>query len=149
MKSSPPRTLKGWSSASAWFTTVPLKTLSDQVWIRYQGFCLFKLFIFNCSFSTRVIAHHLFMRSNKELQRKNTLFKSEKRRYLPIFAKIKVSMVLLQIRHCHLCMEGQLKSVPLSPFKMLKSFYYILGKDNSEINSKLWNKNICKYECAS
>ena len=31
---------------NSWFTRVPLKALSDQVWIKYQCFCFFKLFIF-------------------------------------------------------------------------------------------------------
>ena len=38
----------------AWFTMVPLKALSDQVWIRYSCFCFFELFIFICGFSAKV-----------------------------------------------------------------------------------------------
>ena len=38
----------------AWFTTVPLKALSDQVWIRYSCFCFFELFIFICGLSAKV-----------------------------------------------------------------------------------------------
>ena len=39
---------------NAWFTTVPLKALSDQVWIRYQCFCFVESFIFICGFPTQV-----------------------------------------------------------------------------------------------
>jgi len=35
------------------FTTVPLKALSEQAWIRYQCFCFSKLFIFTCGFSAK------------------------------------------------------------------------------------------------
>ena len=39
-----------WKDGDDRFTTVPLKALSNQVWIRYQCFCLFKLFVFICGF---------------------------------------------------------------------------------------------------
>ena len=42
------------SDGDARFTTVPLKSLSDQVWIIYQCFCLLKLFIVICGFSAKV-----------------------------------------------------------------------------------------------
>ena len=38
---------------NARFTTIPLKPLSDQVFVRYQCFGFFKLFIFICGFSAR------------------------------------------------------------------------------------------------
>ena len=37
-------------NGNARFTTVPLKALSGQFWIRYSWFCFFKLFIFLCGF---------------------------------------------------------------------------------------------------
>ena len=42
-----------WKDGNARFTAVPLKALSDQVWIRYRCFSFFKLFFFIFGFSTR------------------------------------------------------------------------------------------------
>ena len=39
---------------NARFTTVPLKALADQLWIRYQCLSFRKLIIFNCRFYTKV-----------------------------------------------------------------------------------------------
>ena len=64
------------------FTTVPLKALSDQVWIRYT------CFLPNCSFSfagslRKWLAHFLLVRSPWETHRNQHFPESEKRRYLP------------------------------------------------------------------
>ena len=48
------------------FTEVPLKALSDQVWIRDKCLCFFKLFIFICFFLGKWLADFLFIRSNGE-----------------------------------------------------------------------------------
>ena len=37
-----------------WNTLLPFKALSDQVSIRYSGYCFLKLFIFICGFSPKV-----------------------------------------------------------------------------------------------
>ena len=52
---------------NARFTTVPSKALSDQVWIRYQCFCFFNLFIVICGFLW--LAHFLLIRNNGEIHR--------------------------------------------------------------------------------
>ena len=49
----------------------------DQVWIRYQCFCFFKLHIFICGFVQKWLAHFLFVRSNGEVYR-NTHFSRQK-----------------------------------------------------------------------
>ena len=54
--------------------------MSDQVLIRYLCFCLFKLFIFICGFSTKLkwLANlFIYMRSNGEIYR-NKHFSSQK-----------------------------------------------------------------------
>ena len=59
------------SSDNVRFTTVPLKALSDQVWIRFQCFCFYKLFDFTCCISAKVTCtHFLFISSNGEIHRK-------------------------------------------------------------------------------
>ena len=69
--------------------TVPLKALSDQVKIKYSCFCLFKLFIFICGFSTAVICAFLFMRNNGEIHR-ITLVESD-------------TFLIKSRFHCYLC----------------------------------------------
>ena len=57
----------------AWFTTVPLNSLSDQVHILYQCFCFLQLFIFICGFSAKVVlVRFLLIRSHGESHRYDT-----------------------------------------------------------------------------
>ena len=52
--------------ANARFTTVPLKALSDQVWIRYSCFFLFFLhLIFTSSFSVKVTGAFLALKKRR------------------------------------------------------------------------------------
>ena len=57
----------------AWFTTVPLNSLSDQVHILYQCFCFLQLFIFICGFSAKVVLlRFLLIRNHEESHRYDT-----------------------------------------------------------------------------
>ena len=47
-----------------WFTMVPFKAMSDQVWIRYQCFCFLKRSIFMYGFSAKVTCPLLVIISN-------------------------------------------------------------------------------------
>ena len=92
---------------NARFTTVPLKALSDQVWIGYPCFCFYKLFIFICGFSVKVTwALFLF------------IWESQYRDYLEsitfLIIKTTVSFTFpIRLRfqgyHCHCCLENRLK----------------------------------------
>ena len=68
---------------NARFTTVPLNALSDQVCIS----CIVFVFL-NC------FAVSLRTKKQCKKSQKYTLFESEKRRYIPCFGQIKVSMEL-------------------------------------------------------
>ena len=67
---------------NALFTTVPLKALSDQVWIKYPWFFNY-LFSFAVSLQ-KWLVHFLFIRSNGEIIRIQ-LYSRQKRWYLPHF----------------------------------------------------------------
>ena len=85
-----------------------MKALSDQVWIRNQCFCFFKLLIFIFGFSVNVsCAFLVYIIQWKNLQ-KQILLEWEKRRCIfHILDQIKISRVKREL-HC-LCMEGHLK----------------------------------------
>ena len=88
------------------FPTVPLKTLSDQVWTKYQCLQFWKLLTFNCGFSTMRIStagKYIGIITNKHFQ----ILKNDNISH--IMYQIKVSRVPLWIGHCHLCVEGNLK----------------------------------------
>ena len=61
--------MQTWLWAYARFTTVLLKALSNQVLIRYQYFCFFKLFIFIAVSLQQWFAQSLFIRSSGEPHR--------------------------------------------------------------------------------
>jgi len=63
--------------AAAWFTTVPLKALSDQVWSRYQYFCFFKLFNLICGFFAKVTWAFLVYKKQWRNSHKLTLSESD------------------------------------------------------------------------
>ena len=66
-------------NGSVRITTIPLKALSDQVWIRYPCFCFFKLFIFIWGFSMNVTWAFLLIRTKQWRNYQNlTLFESTK-----------------------------------------------------------------------
>ena len=69
------------------------------LWLRYVGFCLFKLFIFICGFSAKVTSAFLSIYKKQW---------SQTRMYLPHFDQLKVSKVRLWIEHCYLCMSLKL-----------------------------------------
>ena len=109
-------------NCNAQFTTVPLKALSDQVWIRYQYFCLFVYF--NCLFSFAVYlgkwrARFLFIGSNGETLRNTHLSSQKNDGIFQTFDQIKVSRIPLHKWPCNLRMkaEGSLEIMP--PFKSI------------------------------
>ena len=73
----------------AWFTTVPLKVLSDQVRIKNPYFCLYKLLVLDCDFSEKVICafFHFILNSKHFSEKNDTIFQ--------ICDQIKVSRVPL------------------------------------------------------
>ena len=69
-----------WKDVNARFTMVPLRSLSDQVWIRYQSDN------FHLRFYLRKWHAHFFLKRSKwENTRTKPFFESEKRRYIPHF----------------------------------------------------------------
>ena len=70
-------------------TTVPLKALSDQVWIRYSLYCLF-LFVFFVNVTCAFLTFKKRWTNYQNL----TLFDLEKRRYIPIFKDTIVNRAL-------------------------------------------------------
>ena len=70
-------------------TTLPLKPLSDQIWIRYSCFSSFKLFNFICGFSAKGLAHFLLVRNNGDSIRINHLLIQKNNFIFHIFDQIK------------------------------------------------------------
>ena len=71
---------------NARFTTVHIKALSDQAWIRFPCFYFFKLIVSICGFSAKVTCEHFFLiRSNEETHRNKHFSSQEIRGYLPQF----------------------------------------------------------------
>ena len=85
------------------FTTVPLKPFSVKVWTMN---CLFSFVIFSAK-----LAYFLF--SNGDSYRNKHVF-SQKRFWSAVKVFIRVP---LEIRHCHLCMEGHLNITITVPLK--------------------------------
>ena len=93
-----------WKDVNARSIIVPLKTLSDQEWIRYQWcFCFFNLIIFILYFSAKRNCAFLAYKKHWWNSQKKILFDSEKRIecIFQIFDMIKVWMVPLWIEHWH------------------------------------------------
>ena len=76
------------------FTAVPLKALSDQVFIRYPCFCFFKLLIFNCGFSSKLICAFLAYKKPWRLEKllELTLFYSGKQGIVQSFRSLEVTL---------------------------------------------------------
>ena len=56
------------------FTTIPLKVLSNKVWIRYSYFWFFELFIFICDFSAKKTRISCLYEARKKFTEINTVW---------------------------------------------------------------------------
>ena len=125
---------------NALFTTVPLKALSDQVWIKYPWFFNY-LFSFAVSLQ-KWLVHFLFIRSNGEIIRIQ-LYSRQKRWYLPHFLSDKgfkgtVVNRVLPFLHRGSHLKLYLQSLYFSDFYNQKydyTFFMFQGE------------NICKNTC--
>ena len=79
-----------WQGLYARFTKVPLKALSNQVWMRYPRFVPFNLFIFIYTFLVSG-------KGNEETHRR-------KRDDITFMIRLRLR-VLLWMGHCHRCLE--------------------------------------------
>ena len=104
----------------AQFATLHLKTLSEQVGIKYQCFCFFRMFIFIFGLSTWLV-HSLVIRSNGETHRNYHFSRQKNDVIFDIFNQIIVSRVPWPIRHCHLCIKVQLEITRIVPL----TFYHV------------------------
>ena len=70
--------------AFAWFTTISLKSVVDQVWIRYPCFCFFNLFIILLVFlfkSYLWVVHYLLITNNRDRVYRNKHFRRQRKKF--------------------------------------------------------------------
>ena len=78
------------------FTTVPLNTLANQIWVTFPSFCFFKTF--KCLFADSLrkwLSHFLLIQSNGEIIKIKQISIQENDNFFHIFDCTKVSRVPL------------------------------------------------------
>ena len=126
-----------------------LKSLSDQIWIRYLYFSFFKLFIFNHDCSVNV--HFLLKRNKEEIYKTNT-FRSRKKHVIfhhfdqikSMEGSLKLCLQYLYTNHViwYLCRDTQ----PLNGRKVYCQKYwwfkFLSAEDNDDWQNTINNSTL-------